>query len=48
MSQNYFQFYMVKKRFIQDLNSEDFYYENLLVINQSARKVKINFKKKKN
>ena len=38
---------MVKKRFIQDLNSEDVDYENLLVINQSARKIKINFKKKK-
>ena len=36
-----------KKRFIQDLNSEDVDYENLLVINQSARKIKINFKKKK-
>ena len=27
-----------KKRFIQDLNSEDLEYENLLVINQSAKK----------
>ena len=35
-----------KKRFIQDLNSEDVDYENLLVINQSAKKIKINFKKK--
>ena len=36
-----------KKRFIQDLNSEDLEYENLLVINQSAKKNKIDFKKKK-
>ena len=37
----------VKKRFIQDLNLENFNYKKLLVINQSAKKKRISFKKKK-